>query len=413
MPKIKFRPQKLVSGKARKALERFITTESASGLILAVCTVVAMLLANSHFSAPYADFFDLKMFGLTIHHWINDGLMTIFFFVVGMEIKREIVSGELSTLRKAALPIAAAVGGMIVPALIFLVFNKGSDSAHGWAIPMATDIAFALGVLTLFGARVPLSLKIFLLALAIVDDLGAVLVIAFFYTDEIRIVGLAVLAAALVAIYFAKRVGFKFYTLYTVLGAIAWAGTLYSGVHATIAGVLIGLMTPYLVQTDSKGLNTFSPLNDLIHKLHPWVSFGIMPVFALANAGISLQGANFVEIASDPVFLGVSIGLLVGKPLGILIASFVVVRLGFAVLPNGLGWRHVAGVSILAGIGFTMALFISGLSLNEKHTVYAKTGIIAGSLIAGIAGYFCLKLSIRRDSSPLVLDPREVTRSSS
>lgn len=399
MSKRKMRPYLFIPEKLREPLERFVRTESASGVVLALCTVLAMIVANSRFSISYTEFYEYKILGLTINHWINDGLMAIFFFVVGMEIKREIVAGELSTLKKAALPIAAALGGMIVPALIYLFFNKGSSAAHGWAIPMATDIAFALGVLTLFGARVPLALKIFLLALAIVDDLGAVVVIAFFYTDEIRSIGLAVLAAALVSIFLAKLFRVKSYFFYTGLGAIAWGGTLYSGVHATIAGVLLGLMTPYIFQVDSKNLKSFSPLDDLIEKLHPWVSFGIMPVFALANAGISLQGADFGKIASDPIFSGVWIGLLVGKPVGILIFSFLSVSLGLAVLPKDLRWKHIAGVSILAGIGFTMALFISGLSLDVEHAVFAKSGILAGSLIAGVLGYAWLNYALRETKS--------------
>lgn len=398
MSKRKIRPYNLVPQSIRASLQRFIATESASGVILAICTVLAMAIANSRFFASYTELLEFKILGLTIHHWINDGLMTIFFFVVGMEIKREIVAGELSTLRKAALPIAAALGGMIVPAMIYLFFNRGSDAANGWAVPMATDIAFALGVLTLFGSRVPLSLKIFLLALAIVDDLGAVVIIAFFYTEEIRIIGLAVLATAVGMTFLAKHFGLRSYFIYLVLGVAAWAGTLYSGVHATVAGVLLGLMTPYLIPADSKSLNSYSPLDDLIHKLHPWVSFGVMPIFALANAGISLQGADFGEIASDPIFSGVWMGLLFGKPIGILLFSFFATVLGLATLPEGLRWRQVVGVSLLAGIGFTMALFISGLSLDPQHAVYAKTGILAGSLISGVFGFIWLNFAIRKHS---------------
>jgi Na+:H+ antiporter, NhaA family len=388
--------KKVIPKAIRVPLEHFIHTESASGIILAVCTVIAMIIANSPFSIAYAEFFEFKVFGLSIHHLINDGLMTIFFFVVGMEIKKEMIAGELSTFRKAALPIAAALGGMIIPALIYLFFNFSTGASHGWAIPMATDIAFALGVLTLFGARVPLSLKVFLLALAIVDDLGAVVVIAFFYTDNIKLIGLAVLALAMVLVILAKYLRFKNYFIYVILGIVAWAGTLYSGVHATIAGVLIGLLTPYLFQDNQKETNEFSPLDELIEKLHPWVSFGIMPVFALANAGISLRGADFGKIAIDPIFSGVWLGLLLGKPLGIMVFSFLSVAFGFAVLPKGLRWNHIVGVSILAGIGFTMALFISGLSMSVEHTVYAKMGILFGSLVAGILGFIWLSFTIRK-----------------
>lgn len=376
-------------------LEKFIQIQSASGIVLAVCTVVALIVANTGLSTSYTGFFEQKVLGLTLHHWINDGLMTIFFFVVGMEIKREIVAGELSTIKKAALPIAAALGGMIVPALVYMAFNTSSGVPAGWAIPMATDIAFALGVLTLFGPRVPLALKIFLLALAIVDDLGAVLVIAFFFTDEIRATGMAALGALLLSIVVMKHFRFRSYLLYVVLGALAWSGALYSGIHATIAGVLIGLLTPNTVSVGDGSSATYSPLDDLIHTLHPWVSFGIMPVFALANAGVSLQGADFGKILESPVFTGVSAGLFLGKPLGIVLFSLVAVKLGMARVPDGLRWSHVTGVSLLAGIGFTMALFISSLSMSAEHEVYAKTAILAGSLLSGVVGYLWLRVVLR------------------
>ncbi len=389
-------PIRLLPKVIRKPLESFIHTESASGIVLAVCTVLALIIANSGFSSAYFDFLEQKVLGLTIHHWINDGLMTIFFFVVGMEIKRELVAGELRTLKKAALPIAAALGGMVVPAVVYLALNSRGGVPAGWAIPMATDIAFALGVLTLFGKRVPLSLKIFLLALAIVDDLGAVLVIAFFYTEEVRGIGLSILAASLISIWLLQRFRFRTYLPYLVFGVIAWGGTLYSGIHATIAGVLLGLLTPNLVSSGLNNESDFSPLDDLIHILHSWVSFGIMPIFALANAGVSLRGADFGEILSSPIFSGVSLGLLLGKPIGIVFFSYLAVRFGFARLPEGLRWSHVTGVSLLAGIGFTMALFISGLSLGIEHAIFAKSAILAGSLLAGVLGYIWLTLAFRK-----------------
>tara|TARA_B110001454_G_C12723306_1_gene436448 strand:- start:53290 stop:54501 length:1212 start_codon:yes stop_codon:yes gene_type:complete len=399
MSKFKLNPNTLLPKNIKSFLQRFFAAESASGIILAVCTVLALTIANSQFLDLYSQFLKFKLLGLTIHHWINDGLMAVFFFVVGMEIKKEIVVGELSTLKKAALPISAALGGMIVPALIYSFFNSGSDAANGWAVPMATDIAFALGVLMLFGSRVPLSLKIFLLALAIVDDLGAVMVIAFFYTEEVRAIGLAVLVTALGIIFLAKRFGYRSYFIYLILGTIAWGGTLYSGVHATVAGVLLGLMTPYLISSNkAQSQKTFSPLDDLIHKLHPWVSFGIMPVFAFANAGLSLQGVDFSKIASSPVFSGIWLGLFLGKPIGIVLFSFIATVIGIAVLPDGMGWRHIVGVSMLAGIGFTMALFISSLSLGSHYAVYAKTGILAGSIVSGVFGFIWLKFAIRKKS---------------
>lgn len=379
-----------------KSIHAFLKMEAASGVILGVCAVIAMVLANSGWSNQYFQILQYKILNLSLQHWINDGLMTIFFFVIGMEIKKEMVVGELSTPKKASLPIAAAIGGMIIPALIYFWFNPQDPNLRGWGIPMATDIAFALGVLTLFGSRVPLSLKVFLLALAIVDDLGAVLVIAFFYTDEIRGQGLGLAALCIGMITLLRSVvGVRSYFVYFIFGLAAWVGVLFSGVHATVAGVVIGLLTPFKYPQRKDPLSTYSPLEDLVHVLHPWVGFVIMPVFALANAGIALGGINFVEILRNPIHQGVAFGLVLGKPLGIILFSFFAVALGFARLPLGLRWPHILGVGFLGGIGFTMALFISGLALSPQQEIYSKTGIVLGSLIAGIFGSLILIWAFR------------------
>lgn len=269
-----------------KPLEKFIKTESFSGIVLVICALLAMIIANSSASNHYFALLEIKIFNLSILHWVNDALMAVFFFVVGLEIKREIVAGELSTFNKAALPILSALGGMIVPALFYWFFNKEGAGANGWAIPMATDIAFALGVLSLFGSRVPLNLKIFLLALAIVDDIGAVLVIAFFYTEGIQSVGLLIAGASVVAILMAQFFKVKSYLVYTLIGTLVWYGIFRSGVHATIAGVVLGLLTPFSFEKNELG-EKFSPVNELIHYFHPILAFLIMPIFALANAGVN------------------------------------------------------------------------------------------------------------------------------
>lgn len=346
-----------------------------------------MGLANSPYSVEYFQLLEIKIYKLSLQHWINDGLMAIFFFMVGLEIKRELVSGDLSTFKKAMLPVAAAIGGMIVPAFIYIYFNYSGDYLNAWAIPMATDIAFALGVLTLLGHLIPLALKIFLLALAIVDDLGAVLVIAFFYTEKIRALGLLVAAFAFVLVLISRYLNFKSYLLYILWGLMAWGGFLYSGVHATIAGVIIGLLTPYTFTDKRKVFATYSPIDDLVQILHPWVSFGIMPLFALANTGISLTGTHLFEIIKSTISEGVILGLVLGKPIGIMLFSWLVVATGLTKLPDDLKWKHIIGVSFLAGIGFTMSIFISNLALPPDKVLYAKVGILIASAISGLAGY--------------------------
>ena len=379
-----------------RPIEKFLAMESASGILLGACTLVAMGLANSGLSDFYFSTLHLNIFGMSVHHWINDGLMAIFFFVVGMEIKRELVKGELATAKKAALPFAAAIGGMVGPGLIYYLLNPSNPGVRGWGIPMATDIAFAVGILSLFGRRVPLPLKIFLLALAIVDDLGAVVLIAVFYSKGIVGEALAVGLGGLGLIFIARRMGIKSYVPYVVIGAGVWFAVLQSGVHATVAGVLIGLLTPDRFPRSSAKKEFFSPIDDLVHLLHPWVGFGIMPIFALANAGVSLVGVDIITIVQNSIHQGVVLGLFLGKPIGILVASFIAVKAGVAQLPRSVDWPDIFGVGLLAGIGFTMALFISGLALPAEFEVFSKTGILLGSLVSAAFGALTLYFVLNR-----------------
>jgi NhaA family Na+:H+ antiporter len=312
--------RKIVSA-IKKPIEIFLKTEASSGIFLAICALIAMALANSPWAPQYFNLLLFKIAGLNIQQWINDAFMAIFFFAIGMEIKKELIVGELRSPQQAALPIAAALGGMIFPALIYHFFNQQGPNAHGWGIPMATDIAFALGILTLFGKRVPLSLKIFLLAIAIVDDLGAILVIAFFYTSKINGQGLGIAALFIGLMILIKAMGVRSYLAYIIFGSIAWLGVLLSGVHATIAGVVIGLITPLTYPSRNGSNKTYSPLDYLVNKLHPWVSYGIMPIFALANSGINITGADLSQLIQNPIHQGVAIGLVIGKPIGIILFS--------------------------------------------------------------------------------------------
>lgn len=377
-------------------MKKFIKTESASGVILALITLVAFALANSSLSESYFKLLETKLLGWTILHWINDGLMTIFFFVVGMEIKKELIAGELSSYSKAALPFAGAVGGMVVPALIYYYFNFNKDTLSGWAIPMATDIAFAMGVIALLGHRVSSSAKIFLLALAIVDDLGAVSVIAFFYTEKISLMGLTGGVLSLSVIYILRRIKVSSYIAYSVVGVLVWGFTLYSGVHATIAGVVLGLLTPLSVNLKKSDSSQIYPLETLIHTLHPFVSFFIMPIFALANAGVNFRNLNYSELFSSSVVLGVGLGLLLGKPIGIMAASWLAVKCGLASKSAQLNWSELFGVSILAGIGFTMSIFISQLGLPLSSLDVSKFAILIASILSGLAGYYFLKKQSRK-----------------
>lgn len=416
----------------------FFRTEAAGGLLLLGAALFAVLWANSPWADAYARLFSLRIFvgagSLSLSKplllWINDGLMALFFFVVGLEIKREILVGELASLRQALLPMAGAAGGMAVPAVLYAVFNVGKEGALGWGIPMATDIAFALGVLALLGDRVPASLKVFLAALAIVDDLGAVLVIAFFYGEGVQTPFLFAGVGLLAFLVLLSRAGVQRIGPYGLTGLAVWALFLKSGVHPTVAGVLVALVIPARVAVQGPlfmdrarrfiaefasemgggilltprqheavvGLTeaareASSPLQRLEHALHPWVTFGVMPVFALANAGVALGSGGSAGVVG-PVAMGTAAGLLLGKPLGIMAGVYVVVRSGLGRLPEGTGWRSFAGVGCLAGIGFTMALFIATLAFGEGPLLaQAKTAILAASALSGGAGVFLLRRS--------------------
>lgn len=421
--------------------EEFVHAEASSGILLMACTVAALVIANSGLLPLYESILHTKItigteaynISHTLHHWINDGLMALFFFTVGLEIKREILVGELADRRQAILPIAGAIGGMVVPALIYVLLNNGTDAISGWGVPMATDIAFALGVLAILGKRIPRALVGFLLALAIVDDLGAVLVIAAFYTEQINMTALAFAAVMFIGLIFSNLVGIRRPLPYIVFGLLLWLGMLESGVHATLAGVITALTVPanslcssepfvrrmrqlntkyeslgdtslHIMQHAEKqkilqSMENFvhcmeSPLQRMEHKLHIWVSFLIIPIFALANAGIPIELASLGTILVHPVTLGVIAGLIIGKLLGIIGFSWLVLKFGWSRLPQGVNLKQIAGVSLLAGIGFTMSIFIAGLAFtSQEYLLNAKIGILAASLLAGVGGYVALLLS--------------------
>ncbi len=372
----------------RKPLS-FIKSESASGLLLVLVVAIAMVVANSLAADTYFQILKTVICGLSIQHWINDGLMAIFFFLVGLEIKREILGGELRQPRKAALPILAAMGGMIVPALVYSFLQKGSTA--GWAIPMATDIAFALGALSLLGNRVPSSLKLFLLSLAIADDLGAVIVIATFYTKEIRVLGFVIAGLSTLGILVAQRFSLKSYFCYIPLAIILWIGVLYSGIHASIAGVFLAFLTPYRFKVEKHSAEVFSPLEDLIRKIHPWVNLGVIPIFALANAGIVFAHVSIDGAYINQISMGVFLGLVIGKPLGIMSFSALAVFSKLAALPNQVRWVQLLGVSCIAGIGFTMSIFLANLSLTSVDLNLAKISVLAASITSAVIGIVILK----------------------
>jgi NhaA family Na+:H+ antiporter len=373
------------------AFLRFVELETSSTILLIGATLLALALANSPLNDAYEHFLHLPLsvragsfvFELSLGHFVNDALMAVFFFVVGMEIKRELVLGELSSPRRAALPVFGALGGMVVPAGIYAAIHWGGPAFHGWGIPMATDIAFAVAALGVFGSRVPSGLKVFLLALAIADDIGAVAVIAIFYTAELTALGLIVAVGGLLTCVLLARAGVRSYGVYLIVGTVVWYAMLTSGVHATIGGVLLGLLTPaHAVEGEAK-----APVDDLVHRLHPWVAYVIMPVFALCNAGVALDASSFGDAEAQRVAIGVALGLLIGKPVGITIFAWFAVRLGIAELPRGVSWFGIVGAGLLAGIGFTVALFIAALAFDEAALVAgAKIGILAASLLATVGG---------------------------
>lgn len=416
----------------------FARTSASSGLLLITAAAVALVWANSPFATTYGDLWattvSIAVGGLTLSEsllqWVNDGLMAIFFLVVALEIKREVLVGELASLRRAALPIAAAVGGAVLPAVIFLAVAGTGTAARGWGVPMATDIAFALGVLALLGSRAPLGLRIFVTALAIIDDLLAVLVIALFYTTDLSLPALAAAGGLLVALVLANRIGIRRPLVYALLGIALWLAVFESGVHATVAGVLLALTIPATTRLDSDAyvararehIDEFegrtvggedasteehhaalweledateraqAPMLRIEHALYPWVAFMIVPLFALANAGVRLE-TDVVSTIREPVALGVIVGLVLGKQVGITFGAAAAVRLGLASLPSGVGWRHVYGAAWLGGIGFTMSLFIATLAYGDgsEELALAKVGILGASIIAGIGGFLVLR----------------------
>ncbi len=367
---------------------------AAPGVALMVAAALAFVWANSPWSEAYSALLAtpvaVEIGAAGLHKplllWINDGLMALFFLMVGLEVKREIVQGELSSVQKAALPVAAALGGMVVPALLYVALNLGGPGQAGWAIPMATDIAFALGVLALLGDRVPASLKVFLAALAVADDIGAVTVIALFYTSKLSLTALAVAAGFSALLLVFNRLKVQNLGLYLLVGAALWVAVLKSGVHATIAGVILAFFVPLHGEED----DDHSPLVHLEHTLHPWVSWLVLPVFALANAGVTVLGAE-IELL-HPVALGTAAGLVLGKSIGIPAFSWLAVRAGWGQLPEGAGWRDVVGVGMLGGIGFTMSIFVAGLAFGDPALLdTAKLGILGSSLLAGLAGATLLR----------------------
>lgn len=432
----------------QRPFARFAQLESSQGILLIACTVIALVWANSPVAASYERLWNTRFsvgigsFNLAkpMILWINDGLMAIFFLLVGLEIKREALVGELASIRKAALPLVAAVGGMVVPALIYFAFNRGEPTAAGWGIPMATDIAFALGVMAMLGKRVPTSLKVFLTALAIVDDIGAVLVIAIFYTHELHLLPLAIAAGLILVLILFNWAGGKNPGIYLLVGAGIWLGFLKGGIHATLAGVVLAMTIParssldfsafvgrsralvkqaeedlsqqdpahhdtretqhaviHAVESACRGVQT--PLARLEHSLHPWVSFFIMPLFALANAGVPLS-AHLAGGLTQPVSLGIGLGLVLGKPVGVVAFSLLAIALGWAAAPGTACLRQLVGTGFLAGIGFTMSLFIAGLALDEAVLPLGKLAILLASLISGALGWILLRTApVRKDAA--------------
>lgn len=393
--------------KTLSRIQAFMKLEASAGLILMGVALMAMLAANSVLAPLYdgilGTYIKIGIGNFEIAKpailWINDGLMAVFFFLVGLEIKREVLLGELSSFDKAVLPVLAAIGGMLVPGLVFVVLNWGApENLNGWAIPTATDIAFALGILALLGTRAPVALKIFLLAIAIIDDLGAIVIIAVFYTSELSTNALTLSMLAFALAVGLNRMGVQRVAPYLIIGVFMWVFVLKSGVHATLAGVLIALTIPLKEKHGDKAL-----LYKLEHALHPWVAFLILPIFAFANAGVSLQGVSLADLM-QPLPLGIAAGLFVGKQIGVFAFTWIGVKSGLARLPEGVNWRHVYGVACLTGVGFTMSLFIGSLAFGAAETMNAvRLGVISGSILSGIVGYAVLRAAA----------PRPVTNASS
>jgi Na+:H+ antiporter, NhaA family len=424
-------------------IQAFVATESASGVALLAAAVLALVWANSPGRGSYHDLWSAKIgfdasllsVRLSLLHAVNDGLMAVFFFVAGLEIKRELLRGELAHPRRAALPVAAALGGMIVPALIYAAWNGGGEGARGWGIPVATDIAFSLGVLALLGRRAPFALKAFLLALAIADDLGAIAVIALFYSDSVALVPAAWAMGLTLGVAALGYLGVRSVTVYVIVGALLWLAVFKTGIHATVAGVVLAALTPIrpyydpgdfesasvglvervaaartrgdpdeaedsLRQIEQLGRDSVAPLDRLERALHPWVSYAIVPLFALANAGVSLSSSDLHSAGGSAVSDGIAMGLILGKPVGIVLFAWVALKLGLGALPRDLRFLHVLGAGMVAGIGFTVSLFVTGLAFeNAVLQDQAKIGILAGSLVAGLAGFFYLWFAPGQDAA--------------
>ena len=386
-----------------KPFRWFFKLEAASGLVLLFAAIIALIISNSDFANLYFStletylFIGINNFGLklSVLHWINDALMAIFFFFVTLEIKREFLQGELSNIKQALLPIIAAVGGMLIPALFYVFINFGdSETLNGWAIPSATDIAFSLGVLSLLGKRVPLSLKVFLTALAIIDDLGAIVIIALFYSGDLSIKYLTLMLLAFIILLLINKFNIKKFLPYLVVGLFLWDFTHNSGIHATIAGVLLAITIPH-----RKKEKDFSLLIKIEHAISPYVAFGIMPLFAFANAGVSLEGLSLGSLL-DKVPLGIVLGLFVGKQLGVFVFSYVSIRLKVAQMPSDTSWYNFYGVGVLTGIGFTMSLFVGNLAFaeNMQYMDGVKIGVLTGSLLSTLFGYFLILLTPNKPS---------------
>ena len=379
--------------KATKLFKDFFESEKAGGLVLIACTILSLILANSNFGANYHDFFQTKFAGISVEHWINDGLMSIFFLLIGLELEREIYQGELSNIKDALLPIFGALGGMFVPASIFLLFNSGTATQSGAGIPMATDIAFALGILSLLGNRVPTSLKVFLTALAVIDDLGAIIIIAIFYTKTLLWTNLFIALGIFALLLVFNRTKVRSLIPYLIGGVAMWYFMLHSGVHATITGVLLAFAIPFR-NGDEKSTSYI-----LQHNLHKPVAFIILPIFALANTAIIFNG-NIAQTLTENNSLGIALGLIVGKPLGIFLLSFLSVTFGLCKLPTDLNWKSIFGVGLLAGIGFTMSIFVTLLAFdNETIINNSKLVILISSLTAGLLGFLTLKVTLKTESN--------------
>ena len=394
---------------AIQRIRAFFNLEASGGIVLALAAIAAMIIANTPLNTWYESFIhapvviQIGSFAIAkdAHHWINDGLMAVFFFLVGLELKREVLIGELSNVKQIILPAGAALGGMIMPAIVYLIFNYNEPEFwKGWAIPAATDIAFALGILSLLGNRVPNSLKVFLVSIAIFDDIGAILIIALFYTSDLSLGALAVAALCLPFLYLLNRRNVTSITPYILIGVIMWIAVLKSGVHATLAGVVLALFIPLFDRTDPE----HSPLEELEHDLQNTVSYGILPLFAFANAGISLKGAGFAELFHS-VPLGIAAGLFIGKQMGVMLMCWLIFKLGISTMPKGMTFKQIYGAALLCGVGFTMSLFIGGLAFGGATPLFdERLGIIMGSIVSGIAGYLMLKATLKEEVSNTSVD---------